>query len=101
MHLLQESLSLLAHQQVCRTSHAADASWNELLSYFSSYWCPFCYLIELLKGSVSSILVDDCFTRLPSSAAQNAHTTATQLLLWCDVTENASGQQTYGHFLTT
>lgn len=63
---------------------------NYYIAYFSPYWCPFCYLIELFKDSVSSILVDDSFTRLPSSAAQNAHTTATQLLLWCDVTENAS-----------
>ena len=52
-------------------------------------------IIELLKDSVSSILVDDSFTRLPSSAAQNAHTTATQLLLWCDVTKNASALDTF------
>ena len=29
--VLQESLSLLAQQRVCRSSHAADASWNELV----------------------------------------------------------------------
>ena len=48
-----------------------------------------------MKDSVSSILVDDSFTCLPSSAAQNANTTATQLLLWCDVTENASALDTF------
>ena len=96
LYLLQESLSLLAQQQVCRTSHAADASWNELVyRLFLSLLVSFLYLIELLKDSVSSILVDDSFTRLPSSAAQNAHTTATQLLLWCDVTENASVLDTF------
>ena len=77
------------------TSSSYGGGCNIYIAYFSPYWCPFCYLIELLKDSVSSILVDDSFTCLPSSAAQNANTTATQLLLWCDVNDNASALDTF------
>ena len=47
MALLQELLSLLAQQQVCRSSHAADASWNELV---------YRLFRSLLTGSDSSVL---------------------------------------------
>ena len=55
------SLSLLAQQQVCRTSHAADASWNELVYLLLTGVLFVIYnrIVELLKDSVSSILVDD------------------------------------------